>query len=64
MPSNNFTLMEGYQWSLNVVFAELAVRALGKDTLTQYAERFGFGQDYKLPIPAVGKPPGRHSDGG
>jgi peptidoglycan glycosyltransferase len=51
-PSNSFTLMEGYQWSLNVVFAELAVRALGKDTLTQYAERFGFGQDYKLPIPA------------
>lgn len=41
-----FTLMEGYQWSLNVVFVELAVNLLGADPLVQYAQHFGFGRDY------------------
>ncbi len=52
-PSNVFTLQEGYQWSLNVVFADLATRYLGKDTLTQYAQRFGFGHDYDLGVPSA-----------
>ena len=41
-PSNIFSLQEGYQWSLNVVFAELAVNYLGADALTTYAQRFGY----------------------
>ena len=54
--NNQFTLMEGYQWSLNVVFAELATRFLGKDSLTQYAQKFGFGIDYNDRNPAMGVP--------
>ena len=52
-PSNLFTLMQGYQWSLNVVFAELATRFLGTDPLVQYAEHFGFGRDYNIGIPVA-----------
>jgi peptidoglycan glycosyltransferase len=41
-----YTLMEGYQWSLNVVFAQLGTFIVGGDKLTEYARRFGFGNSY------------------
>ena len=53
-PDPHFTLMEGYQWSLNVVFAELAVYAIKPDPLVQYARKFGFGIDYNANNPAMG----------
>jgi len=46
----NFTLIEGYKWSLNVVFAELGVR-LGPGRLIEYAQRFGFGTQYDIGLP-------------
>lgn len=52
-PANHdprFTLTEGYKWSLNVVFAELAVK-LGKDRVIEYAQRFGFGTRYDIGLP-------------
>ena len=45
-----FTLTEGYKWSLNVVFAELAMR-LGPQRTEEYARRFGFGTRYDLGVP-------------
>ncbi len=53
-PDPHFTLMEGYQWSLNVIFAELAVYAVKPDPLVQYAQKFGFGTDYNANNPALG----------
>ncbi|MGI8587678.1 MAG: peptidoglycan D,D-transpeptidase FtsI family protein [Chloroflexia bacterium] len=55
-PNNHFTLMEGYQWSLNVVFAELGVNVLGGDPLVSYGRRFGFERDYNQNNPAMGVP--------
>jgi peptidoglycan glycosyltransferase len=52
-PSNHgprFTLTEGYKWSLNVVFAELAMQ-LGPNRMMEYARRFGFGTRYDIGIP-------------
>ena len=37
-----YTLMEGYQWSLNVVFAQLGTFVVGGDKLAEYARRFGY----------------------
>jgi peptidoglycan glycosyltransferase len=45
-----FTLTEGYKWSLNVVFAELAMQ-LGSNRIMEYARRFGFGTQYDLGVP-------------
>ncbi|MEA2573185.1 MAG: penicillin-binding protein [Chloroflexia bacterium] len=45
-----FTLTEGYKWSLNVVFAELGVQ-LGGNRLIEYARRFGFGTHYDIGLP-------------
>jgi peptidoglycan glycosyltransferase len=45
-----FTLTEGYKWSLNVVFAELALQ-LGPTRLMEYSRRFGFGTRYDLGVP-------------
>ena len=50
----HFTLMEGYQWSLNVIFAELAVYTIKPDPLVQYARKFAFGTDYNANNPALG----------
>jgi penicillin-binding protein A len=63
-PSDLFTLMEGYQWSLNVVFAELATRYLGTDPLVRYAQGFGFGRDYNEnnPMLAIPVAPSRLGD--
>jgi len=41
----SWTLEEGYQWSLNVVFAQVAARTLGGPLLEDYAKRFGFGEE-------------------
>lgn len=52
-PANHgpqFTLTEGYKWSLNVVFAELALK-LGANRMVEYAQRFGFGLRYDLGVP-------------
>jgi peptidoglycan glycosyltransferase len=43
-------LTEGYKWSLNVVFAELAMQ-LGSNRIMEYARRFGFGTQYDLGVP-------------
>lgn len=40
----SWTLEEGYQWSLNVVFAQVGAQTLGGPLLNEYAQRFGFGQ--------------------
>ena len=45
-----FTLVEGYKWSLNVVFAELALQ-IGPNRMMEYARRFGFGTSYDLGVP-------------
>ncbi len=52
-PANHdpkFTLTEGYKWSLNVVFAELAGQ-IGPQRMFEYAQRFGFGTQYEIGIP-------------
>lgn len=46
----NFTLTEGYKWSLNVVFAELGVK-LGAARMVEYAQRFGFGTRFDIGLP-------------
>lgn len=45
-----FTLAEGYKWSLNVVFAELALQ-IAPQRMSEYAQRFGFGTQYEIGIP-------------
>ncbi|MHB8644997.1 MAG: penicillin-binding transpeptidase domain-containing protein [Thermomicrobiales bacterium] len=40
----SWTLEEGYQWSLNVVFAQVGAQTLGGPLLNEYARRFGFGE--------------------
>lgn len=47
---NQFTLTEGFKWSLNVVFAELSQK-LGADRLIEYGQRFGFGTQYDIGVP-------------
>ncbi|HUP27872.1 MAG TPA: penicillin-binding transpeptidase domain-containing protein, partial [Chloroflexia bacterium] len=46
----NFTLVEGYKWSLNVVFAELGI-TLGQNRTVEYARRFGFGTRFDIGVP-------------
>ncbi len=48
--SSKFTLTEGYKWSLNVVFAQLALQ-VGPTRMVEYARRFGFGTAYDLGLP-------------
>lgn len=48
----NFTMLEGYKWSLNVVFAELGVR-LGASRMIEYGKRFGMGTRYDLGVPVA-----------
>jgi peptidoglycan glycosyltransferase len=45
-----FSLTEGYKWSLNVVFAELAMQ-LGPQRMEEYSRRFGFGTRFDLGVP-------------
>ena len=54
-PANHgprFTLTEGYKWSLNVVFAQLALQ-VGPNRMDEYARRFGFGTQYDLGVPVA-----------
>jgi peptidoglycan glycosyltransferase len=47
-----FSLQEGYQWSLNIVFAQLGLR-VGADKLVEYSRRFGYDnafEDVGIPI--------------
>ena len=47
-----YTLQEGYQWSLNIVFAQLGLR-VGADKLVEYSRRFGYEnafEDVGIPI--------------
>ena len=47
-----FTITEGYKWSLNVVFAQLALQ-VGPNRMDEYARRFGFGTQYDLGVPVA-----------
>jgi peptidoglycan glycosyltransferase len=50
-----YTLTEGYQWSLNVVFAQLGAFIVGGDKLAEYARRFGYENSFAevgIPISA------------
>ncbi len=47
----SWTLEEGYQWSLNVVFAQVGTTTLGGPTLNDYAKRFGFGEEIPFDLP-------------
>lgn len=47
----SWTLTEGYEYSLNVVFAQVATRTLGGATLADYAGRFGFGAAAPFDLP-------------
>lgn len=48
-PGNIYTLQQGYQWSLNVIFALSAAgpNGVGGQTLSEYMRRFGIGQDWQ-----------------
>jgi peptidoglycan glycosyltransferase len=43
-PKNEYTLAEAFRFSLNVVFAQVALK-LGPERLDDYAKRFGFDTD-------------------
>jgi peptidoglycan glycosyltransferase len=45
-----FSLTEGFKWSLNVVFAQLA-QQIGSNRMAEYARRFGFGTRFDLGVP-------------
>jgi peptidoglycan glycosyltransferase len=47
-----WTLRQGLAFSLNVVFAQVGLE-LGKDLLTKYAERFGFGSTIPFDLPVA-----------
>ncbi len=52
-PANHgpqFTLVEGFKWSLNVVFAQLGVK-LGANRMIEYGRRFGMGTRYDIGVP-------------
>jgi len=54
-PANHgskFSLTEGFKWSLNVVFAQLALQ-IGPTRMAEYARRFGFGTRYDLGVPVA-----------
>ncbi|MCC6627319.1 MAG: penicillin-binding protein 2 [Chloroflexi bacterium] len=46
-PKNEYTLAEAFRFSLNVVFAQLALK-LGPERLADYSQRFGF--DTEIPF--------------
>lgn len=39
-----YTLTEGYMYSLNIVFAQVALNDLGTVRMNEYTKRYGFGQ--------------------
>jgi peptidoglycan glycosyltransferase len=46
-----WTLQDGYAYSLNVVFAQVAAQTLGGPLLAQYAKQFGFGDEIPFELP-------------
>jgi peptidoglycan glycosyltransferase len=46
-----WTLEEGYAYSLNVVFAQVAAQTLGGPVLADYAQKFGFGAEIPFELP-------------
>jgi peptidoglycan glycosyltransferase len=47
----DWSLEEGYAWSLNVVFAQIGLQ-LGGEVLWDYAGRFGFGEEVPFDLPS------------
>ncbi len=48
----SYTLLEGYGYSLNVVFAQLGLQ-LGASRLSEAAHRFGFGESIPFDLPVT-----------
>jgi peptidoglycan glycosyltransferase len=46
-----WTLEDGYAYSLNVVFAQVAAQTLGGPLLADYTKRFGFGEEIPFELP-------------
>lgn len=51
-PKNEYTLAEAYRYSLNVVFAQLALR-LGPERLLEYSRKFGFDTPIPFDLPVA-----------
>lgn len=51
-PKDQYTVAQGYIYSLNVVFAQLGLM-LGPDKLMQYAQAFGIGKDLPFDLPVA-----------
>jgi peptidoglycan glycosyltransferase len=51
-PKNEYTLAEAYRYSLNVVFAQLALK-LGPERLADYSRRFGFDEPIPFDLPVA-----------
>lgn len=51
-PKNQYTLSEAYRYSLNVIFAQLALK-LGAERLKTYTERFGFDTVIPFDLPVA-----------
>jgi peptidoglycan glycosyltransferase len=49
---DRWTLTEGLMYSLNVVLAQVGLQ-IGGDTLRDYAQRFGFGQEIPFDVPVT-----------
>lgn len=48
-----YTLTEGYMYSLNIVFAQVALSDLGTVRMNEYTKRFGFGQVIPFDLPVT-----------
>ena len=53
---NQYTVTEGYLYSLNVVFAQIGLD-IGATRMKQYTDKFGFGQEPPFIVPAGAKAP-------
>jgi peptidoglycan glycosyltransferase len=51
-PKNEYTLAEAYRYSLNVVFAQVALQ-LGPERLAEYSQRFGFDAEIPFDLPVA-----------
>ncbi|HEX5506234.1 MAG TPA: penicillin-binding transpeptidase domain-containing protein [Thermomicrobiales bacterium] len=49
---DQYTLTEGYKWSLNIVFAQVGL-GLGTVQMEQYTKAFGFGQPIPFELPTA-----------
>ncbi|MDP9374034.1 MAG: penicillin-binding transpeptidase domain-containing protein, partial [Chloroflexota bacterium] len=49
---NEYTLTEGYLYSLNIVFAQVGLNDLGTVLMNEYTKKFGFGEriPFELPV--------------